>query len=281
MRSAIGFLFLGVAISFSPTAARAGVIVDSLISLTQLQIVPSTGVVQILSPFTASAFAQAADNTGGYSVNFNQVDDGSTPLTTAATAYASASGYASSFGDLANLLTASASSRVDIKGVTAAVLPQSTGGTGGLGGDAGGTGVFEIISPTTTTVNVTFTTSLSGGQFLSTLNGGQSAGSEIIFQLLVAGTGPVIFLDSPYAINGPNQFIAAPIPYPSLTNTVQLQTNTDYTLVAEVDAESWGSNSTPEPSSFFLTALSFLTVLFAQRYWRKRIGPVPVHVRSK
>jgi hypothetical protein len=280
MRCAIGFLILGMAVGFAPTTARATVLVDSSISLTLLQILPSTGAVEVLSPFTASAFAQAADDTGGYSVAFNQVNDGPTPLTTAATAYASASGYASSFGDLANRLNASASSGVNIDGVTAAVLPQSTGGTGGLGGDAGGTGLFEIASASNTTVDVTFTATLSGLQTLATFNGGQSAGSEVIFQLLVAGIGPVVFLDSPYTI-GPNQFIGAPVAFPSLTNTVQLQTNTEYTLVGEADAESWGSNSVPEPSSFFLTALSFIAVLFARRAWRNRFGPIPVRVMDK
>jgi hypothetical protein len=143
----------------------------------------------------------------------------------------------------------------------------------------GGTGLFEIVSPSTTTVNVTFTATLSGDQTLTTDADGEFATSEIVFSLLlpdISGT-PIIFIDSPLCIGTPpgsTCLASSPStlnsPYSNiLTSTVQLNTNTDYTLIAEADAESSGFN-VPEPSSIFLTAWVSFAVLGAGRTWRNQ-----------
>src|SRR5580658_4154280 len=137
MRRAIGFLALSIAGGFSTTAARADVMVATSLSLTELQISPSTGSVVLLSPFTASANVFALDDLSGADSNFNQANDSATSAT-AATAFASAGAAASS-----TALAASASSGVNIPGATNS-FAESTG-QGGLGGDFGGTGLFEIL----------------------------------------------------------------------------------------------------------------------------------------
>lgn len=201
----------------------------------------------------------------GSNSQFNQVNDSSTSVT-APTSLASASAAASSLSDTVSLLAASASSGVNIPGVTASA---SSTGQGGLGGDFGGTGLFEIISASNTSVNVTFSAKLSGSQSLTTNAFGQSATSEIIFNLLLPDIGSVVFfLDNPLSI-GPSASLVDPLST-TLINTVTLQTNTDYTLIAEADAESSGLNTIPEPSSFFLTAFGFFAVLFAGRALRNR-----------
>jgi hypothetical protein len=49
----------------------------------------------------------------------------------------------------------------------------------------------------------------------------------------------------------------------------KLQTNTDYTLIMEADAESSGNNLTPEPSSFLLATLGLFAALYAG-WWNQR-----------
>jgi hypothetical protein len=265
MHRAIGLLVLGFGLVFPP-AARAGVIVQTSLSLTQLQINPSFGVVQILSPFSASAYVTGEDSLSGFGTcpQASQVNDGSTSIT-CASALASASGSASSMSDTTSLLAASAASSVNIGGVTASA---SSTGQGGLGGDFGGTGLFEIYDASNASpsnVNVTFAAELSGNQSLTTDAYGQFATSEIIFNLFLPDIGTtVLSLDNPLSI-GPSTSFAAPYSN-TLTGTVTLQTNTDYTLIAEGDAETSGLNLTPEPSSFFLTALGLFAVLYAG--WR-------------
>jgi hypothetical protein len=211
---------------------------------------------------------------------FSQVNDSATSAS-CASAFASASGAASSTADLVSSLAASASSGVNIPGATNS-FAESTG-LGGLGGDFGGTGLFEILdssNPTPSAVSVTFTATLSGDQTLTTDADGAFATSEIVFSLLLPAINsgnPIIFLDNPLCIgNSPGNTClnSSPgtvnSPYSNvLTDTVQLMTNTDYTLIAETDAESSGFN-VPEPSSIFLTAWVSFAVLFAGRTLRNQ-----------
>jgi hypothetical protein len=279
MRRVIGFLALSIAAGFSTTAARADVMVSTSLSLTELQISPSTGSVVLLSPFTASVNMFALDDLSGVDSYYNQVIDSATSATVA-TAFASAGAAASSTGDLVSSLAASASSGVNIPGATNS-FAESTG-QGGLGGDFGGTGLFEILdtsNPTPSDVNVTFSATLSGDQTLTTDADGEYATSEIVFSLLlpdISGT-PIIFIDNPICIGTPpgSTCIASSpstlnSPYSNtLTDTVQLLTNTGYTLIAEADAESSGLN-VPEPSSIFLTAWVSFAILFAGRTLRSQ-----------
>jgi hypothetical protein len=243
--------------------AQAGVISSSMISLSQLQIVPATGTLQVQSPLTASAFGQAQDSLGGSDQHFNTVDDSATSAS-GNTALASGNGAAS-----APSRTASAASAVNISVDASA----SATGQGGLGPAFGsGSGMFQIQNATNTSVSVAFSALLNINQFLQTDSQGVFAFSEVIFQLVLPDLPdqPLLFFDNPITI-GPSatsSFTSSP----TLTNTVTLQTNTLYTLIALVDAESSGLNSVPEPSLMLLDGLGagILCAYFGRR--RKRVS---------
>jgi hypothetical protein len=246
------------------SAVKADVVVISSLSLSQLQIVPTSGTLQILSPFSASANAQAQDDISGMNSQFNQVNDSATSAA-AATAFAIASGAASSVS-----LTASAASGVNIPEITS--FASSTGQSG-LGVDFGGTGQFEIVSPSNTTVTTSFNAGFTGAQSLTTTGGGQFATSEIIFNLMLPDLGSnssVLFYDNPLSI-GPNGMLMGSFSN-TLMSSVDLQTNTPYSLLLEVDAESSGYNFVPEPSYSFLTGCSFFVILLAGGVWRAKLA---------
>ena len=53
-------------------------IVNTQLGLTELQIAPTTGTLEILSPVTAFTFAQALDSLGGSDAQSNSVQDSAT-----------------------------------------------------------------------------------------------------------------------------------------------------------------------------------------------------------
>jgi hypothetical protein len=258
----------GVCLCLCSLPARAGVLVATTINLTHLQINPASGTFQLVSPFNVGAFAQAQDSLGGFSQQFNSVDDGSTSAV-ASTSLASASGSASALSLMANSF-----SGVNIG--TAAFA--SSVGQGALGPAFGtGQGFFEIfdgLNPTPTAVNVNFSATLSINQFLLTDASGVFASSETIFQLILPDlpNQPLLFFDNPITI-GPSDS-ASFISNPTLTGSVTLQTNTQYTLIAEVDSESSGLNTVPEPSLILLDGLG-AAMLCA--WLRKRNRNKPLH----
>jgi hypothetical protein len=263
MHRSVGFLVLALAFTFSPSSAQADVIVSTSLDLTNFQVSPSIGMFVTLSPFTASANAQAQDDLSGPDSQFNQMNDGSTSAS-AATALASASAGASALA-----LTANSASGVNIVGVTS--FASSTG-QGGLGGDLGGTGSFEILdtsNPTPSSVNVTFSATFSGSQSLYTDGTGVFATSEIIFNLILPDLGAVpISLDNLLSI-GPSDSRLSPYSG-TIMGSVQMLTNTDYAFIDEADAESSGFNYVPEPSSLFEIEVGIFAILFARRSWRNK-----------
>jgi len=249
MTSATGSLILAILCVF-PVAVQADIIVSTNLNLTGLEISPSSGTLQVLSPLTASAFAQAQDSLGGLDQQFNSVDDGTTTAS-ALTFLASANGAAS-----AAVLDANASSNVNISGIAAAA---SSVGRGSLRGS------FEIVGATAP-VSVGFTAMLQTDQSLSTLALGQSATSEVIFNFNLPDllNQPLLFFDNPLQI-GPSDSLSNTAS-PTLTASVVLQPNTPYSFITEVDAESSGLNTVPEPSSLLL----LLTVLVPCAFWLGR-----------
>jgi len=232
---------------------KADVIVSSSINLTGLSISPASGSVSIISPFAASAFAQAQDSLGGFANQFNTVNDTATSAS-AATSLASGSAAASVPG-----LTASAASGVNISHVTASASGSGNGGPGSLAG-------LSEITGTTGMVNVTLSAPLTGNQSLTTNDGGQTASSEIIFSLLlpdIDSSNPELFYDNPLTI-GPNSTLVSPLST-TLTTSVSLMANTQYTLIVDVDAESSGLNIVPEPSLFVITALGLIGLSVLRR----------------
>ena len=269
MRHAVGLLVLSAAVGFTTTSARADVVVSTSLNLTQLQILPSLGTLSILSGFSASAYGFAEDSLGGFSQQSDPPVPGGPPTVIASasalTALASANGSASTVS-----LSASASSGVSILGPSSFDSSASSTGQGGFQGS------FEILSavPTPAPVSVTFNAALTGYQSLTTDAAGVGLNSEIIFNLILPGVGPtgttVLFLDNPLSV-GPNSSLVAPYSN-TLTNSLNLMTNTDYALIAGADAESAGLNYAPEPSIPFLYEFSFFALLlFAGRRWRNRM----------
>lgn len=260
MTSATGSLILAVLCVF-PASLRADVIVSTSLSLSELQISPSSGSLQILSPLIASAFAQAQDSLGGLDQHFNSVGDGTTSAS-ALTLLATASGAAS-----APLLDANGSSGINISAIGAAA---SSVGRGSLSGS------FEIIG-TAAPVTVQFRAMLQTDQSLSTPVTGQSATSEVIFNLDLPDlpNQPLLFFDNPLQI-GPNDSISS-MTSPTLTASVVLDPNTPYSLITEVDAESSGLNTVPEPSSLLhlLTVLVLFAFFVARGEWLRRGNYAP------
>jgi hypothetical protein len=237
---------------FCSIVIQADVIVSTSLSLAGLAITPASGSVQLQTPFSASAFAQAQDSLGGSSQQFNTINDGATSAS-ASTSLGNANAAASVPG-----LTATASSGVNIPEISASATATANGGPGSLMGS------FEIVG-TSGPVSVDFAASLSGNQSLLTDGGGESAKSEIAFSLLLpdVSSSPLLFYDNSLSI-GPDSFLISPYGN-TLSDSVVLQANTPYLLIGNVDSESSGLNVVPEPSLAVLTALALLTLWFARR----------------
>ena len=257
-------LVLGIALWLPSHPVRADVLVDTILDLNTLQIVPASGMVEFLSPLTAQVFVQAQDSLDGFDQNFVSVTDGSTDsVGTTPGLLASASGSATGIPTVP-ILFADAASNVDIPNIAAFASSSSNGSfPGSL------SGLFEIVG-TTGPVSVQFNAPLFVDQFLSTSGGGISASSEVIFNLLspdINGGSPILFFDNPLSI-GPNAS-ASFAKSLMLTDSVTLQPDTPYFLIAEVDAESSGLNVL-EPSFFAITTLGLSALLAAVTLRRKR-----------
>jgi hypothetical protein len=240
MTNVYRFLFV---VCLGTTVAWADVIVNTKLGLTELQIVPTTGTLEILSPVTAFTFAQALDSLGGSDAQSNSVQDSGTSAN-AATTLASASGAAS-----ATALTGNVTANVN--------LPDNFDGFANSAGQSSLSGMFEINSTTTNPVSVTFNAFLSVSQFMQTTGAGQSATSETIFTLLLPdlSPNPALGFDNPLAI-GPDDVLSYDAS-PTLTTSMSLQPNTPYSFYAELDAESNGVSGVPEPSSVWLLFTAF------------------------
>jgi hypothetical protein len=244
MTNVYRFLFLCVTLGLGPTAVRAdSVIVNTSLGLTELQILPGTGTLNVFS-VTASTFAQALDSLGGFSQS-------SANPASAATTLANASGAAST-----SALTGSVTANID--------LPDNFNGFASSEGDSVLSGMLEITSTTTSPINVAFNAFLTGNQLLETTGAGQFATSENTFTLSLTGptsSNTILSYDNLLPI-GPGSSLIAP--YSStLSTSLSLNPNTDYSFVASLDAESYGVSVTPEPSSLglALALAGFLAVL--------------------
>jgi hypothetical protein len=123
-------------------------------------------------------------------------------------------------------------------------------------------GAFQITGATGP-VSLHISAILSGDQYLFTDPYGIFASSEIIFSLLLAGqSGPTLSADSLYTI-GPDDSLHAPYSA-TLSADVTLDPDTVYSFIAEVDAESSGIDSTPEPWTIWMM-LAGLAVVFTRR----------------
>ena len=243
-----------VSLCLIPAVVRADVIINSSLSLLQLQITPSAGLFEILSPFNASAFTQVFDSLGGFDQQFNSADDGATSAgssTTLVTAMAVASAPALTESTTANLF-----------------LPEITASAGTTPGSPYGLlqGFFQITG-TSGEVSVQLTAMLNESQSLSTTGSGLSASAEAIYSLLLPdiSDSPLLFLDDPLSIAANASLSDSSSP--ALMATVTLMADTPYSLISQTDTEVKGTSSIPEPSSLILLFTSFsLGLLFVLRH---------------
>jgi hypothetical protein len=201
-----------------------------------LQIDPAAGTVNYLYSPTGSTFAQALDTLGGFDQNFGGGICGTAP-TVASTTLANASG-----GVSLSTLEACTTANVNLHDINA--FASSVG-------QATLSGVF-YISGVTGPVSVTFNGVLTDNQFLEATPAGLFGSSESIYTLTLPDIqfDPILWFDNLLTI-GPGQTSAYAVS-PTLTTTLLLQPNTDYSFVVAADAESFGVDSTPEPSSIAL-----------------------------
>jgi hypothetical protein len=222
-----------------PHAAYADSMSSSSISFSNLQIDPASGSVAY-GTWTSQPYSEADNSLG-------EIDFGTT---SAGVTFASASGNAS-----ASLLTGTATGNSNIVGTTASA---ETTGQGIL------TNTF-MITGGTGSVNVTFSTDLSGDVQAANDAEGVLATAEAAFNLNVNGN-PELFFDSPISV-GSSAFLNSPFCYgtggcsqAALSNTVSLNYNTPYTIYVQADAETSAYNITPEPSVADLSLVALLGI---------------------
>jgi hypothetical protein len=241
--SGITRLWCVLAVVSAPTWADVTVN-TSLGSL--LQIDPAAGTVNYLSSTTGSTFAQALDSLGGFDQN----------ASFAFTTLANASG-----GVSIPTLGATTTANVGIPGINAFASSE---------GQATLSGVFDITG-VTGPVSVTFNAVLTDNQFLQANQFGVFGSSESIYSLTLPDiqSSPVLFFDNLLTIGTSQTFAYAASPV--LTTSLILQPNTNYSFVAAADAESYGVDSTPEPSSIAL----LITVLCGAGFSLRRVSTRP------
>jgi hypothetical protein len=225
---------------------HAGVINSGSLSLTHFQILASGGTVTLMSPVTATTFAQALDSLGALDQNFDSADNAAiavSALTTLANVSASASGLN---------WTASVSGGINIPGLDAFASATA---------EANLSGFFLVggIGP----VDIQFSATLDDNQSESTDSSGVSASNEVAFTLDLDNGDQPLFLDN-----------ILPLDVPDLSKSQSFSgtlTNDDllapglYQYNLNLDYEPKGMDShVPEPSTILL-AIAGVAMLLAMR----------------
>jgi hypothetical protein len=247
-RGVLGLVLAGGFLLFDCQRAQATAISFSDITVSNLQVAPASGSI-VFDVFTTYAFAQAQNSLGELNASFDaqsglpaQADT----FVTWADAHAFAGGTQWSASSNVNLSGGSNFARSAGQGLWSNMF-MITGGTG------------------TVTVNVS--ADVSGQLSLLTDAAGQVAQTETIFNLLLDGF-PILFLDQLQSI-GPNDSFYSLFAN-TLTNSVDLQFDTPYSLLLRVDSESETINAAPipEPSTVTMVGLGLGAVLARRRRLR-------------
>lgn len=224
----------GLLAAIGCASLRATVICNAQISLTSLQILPTTGTFTLVTPWMATAFAQGQNSLGELDQHFD--GPGLTASATATVTGVNASGSAD-----ASLLTAAASSMLNISGM--GLMTASSTGQSAL------TSMF-MITGGTGPVNVQFMANVTRTISLSTDAFGQFAEEEIIFSLLLDGN-HVLFSDDLASIGSNDSFSMMISGIQS--QMVTLQFNTVYTVGSYFDVDTPPNmNGIPEPATIWL-----------------------------
>jgi hypothetical protein len=227
-----------------PASVRADDVVSNDITFSDLQITSSSGTVQLMDSWTSKAFANALNSLGQADSHFDS-HTGSDSTAAASVSFASASGTST-----ASSPGGTTSSNVNIAGPGAA---SSTG-------KATLANTFEITGGTGS-VDVTFSTNISGNLAVSTDPSGLLAQTEAIFNLQLDGV-PILFFDSPL-MGGPSSSVSSSFSQ-FLSITIPLTFGTPYFVDGGSDSETKIVSSTPEPSTAFLFSIILLS---AAAWW--------------
>lgn len=228
---------------------RATAVTSTEINVIQLQIEASSGFVQFLSPFRASALIEIEDSLGLPSRRFSAVDDNSTQISTGnATATGSGEAEAStpSSGFPAfHFASASDVTFSELSPISGFATSTAIGAVGPAFGS--GQGLFEITDPVNSMAIATFNATLDVNQLVHTVLDGVAASSEVIFELVLPDlpNETLLLYDNPLSV-GPNLTQVFSDRF-TLTGSVTLQTNTPYRLISSAISESSGLNIVPEP----------------------------------
>jgi hypothetical protein len=242
--------------------ASATAIAHSDLVFHDLAITPSAGTVEFTGPWILQAHASASNSLGELdSPPDVQMDGPGTVSVSAAVTWASAKGVATDPAPTPPYLDISGGAVADgdIPGaITGSAIAEGRGTVRRDRQDPPPMSYFQILGGTTgDPVDVTFDVLIDYSLLLQTDQYGQLAEAEAIFgqELLGQDVGFVLvnWLDQYWSI-GPNDFHQEEAANLLLTNTLQLQYGTVYTLLNEGDAEIRVEN-VPEPSTLWLLTL--------------------------
>ena len=229
----------------SPGLLHASAIVNSSISLTQLQILPSSGTLQFLSPITATAFTEALTSLGELDQQFASADDAdATAASLTSLAAANAIGSAPS-------LTAAVSGHID-SNVPAFASATARGGFSGQ---------FQILGATGP-VSLQFIATVMYNQSLSTDSSGLSADSDVTLVLNLDNGDQPLFLNNLLQI-GPSSSDSASFSG-DITGSSSVTAGDPVFFTFELDTQDH-TNDTPEPAAILLTVPA-LSLLYLRRW---------------
>lgn len=226
-------LFWLLVITLAPPPIRATAISTGSIQVSDFMMTSSGGTLVFLGPWTAQAFVQVQNSLGENQAQFNS-STGGIAQASAAVQFASAQSTSN-----AQNVVQSASGGVNILGGVNAALSDS---------QATLYNMFEITGPGGP-VNVTSSVTLAYMQRMFTDASGVFANNEVAFTLSVDGM-VVLFNQSTNQI-GSNYGLWTNNFSSTLTNTIALNENQDYTIYLYADPDFMTSN-VPDPPTIAL-----------------------------
>lgn len=248
LRAARAGMFVVGALALSTVRIDASAFALSDITVLNLTITSSVGASVLFDDFGTIAFAQAQNSLGDLEQQFDAQTD-ATSTANAAVTWASGQGIA----DEAEWTAASSAN-----------IAAPAGGTATSVGQALWTRLIGFNGAGTDPIEVTFSVDLLGSLSLMTDALGESAQSDVTFNLLLDGDS-VLFYHLPQSIGASS---AVDVPFSlTLTNTITLDPTVDYLLFLRVDSESFVmTQAVPEPATLLLFGIG----LFAVGHLRRR-----------
>lgn len=258
----VSLLGLAAAVGLCASPARATALAHSDLAFHDLAITPSAGFVQFTGPWILQAQASADNSLGEFASAYDEKDGPGTASAGAAVTWASAGGAATDLSPTPPNLDIAGAALADghIPGIVAgSATAQGRGTVRRDRQDPLPMSYFQILGgPAGDPVSVTFDVLIDYSLLLETDQYGVLAEAEAIFgqELFGQDVGFVLvnWLDQFMSI-GPNGFWREGATNLLLSNTLDLQYGTVYSLLNEADAEVRVVN-VPEPSTLWLLTLA-------------------------